>query len=334
MQLPRIHPPIRIGISRCLLGERVRYDGGHKLDRFLADVLGRYVQWVPVCPEVEIGLGTPREPIHLVQLELTSWGTSALARVASDVRLIGVESGKDHTAAMRRYARRRVAALAKEDLCGYVLKKDSPSCGVQQVKVRHAGGRTRRSGRGLFAEALLEKLPNLPVEEEDRLRDPRWRENWIERVFAYRRLKELWSQRWSIADLAAFHAAQELAMLAHSPRAYRELGRLLASAKSVPRQKLRERYEAAFMAALAKLATRRRHAGVLLRALGHLDGRIDAASGRDLRAHVKHYRDGSIPLVVLLALLSHYSRIYGVAYLLGQTYLHPHPAELALRHCV
>jgi len=168
--------PIRIGISSCLLGHKVRYDGGHKHDRYLTDTLGKYFEWVPVCPEAELGLGTPRETIELVQL-------------GDQVRLRTTETEIDLTGRMRSFAKRRVAALAKEDICGYVLKKNSPSCGMERVKIHQPGGPARPSGRGLFAEALIERFPNLPVEEEGRLCDPGLRENWIERVFAYHALK-------------------------------------------------------------------------------------------------------------------------------------------------
>src|SRR4051812_21716746 len=168
--------PIRVGISACLLGESVRYDGGHKRDPFLTETLGRFVEWVPVCPEVECGLGTPRESMRLV-------------RVAHDVRLLTVKTGVDLTAQLARFTRSRVVELAGEDLSGFVLKKDSPSCGLERVKVYERHGAPTRTGRGLFAAALVEAMPNLPVEEEGRLSDPRIRDNFVERVFAYWRLR-------------------------------------------------------------------------------------------------------------------------------------------------
>ncbi len=323
-------PTLRIGISACLLGERVRYDGGHKLDRFLTDTLGKFVEFVPVCPEVEIGMGTPREPIHLIEL-------------GGEIHLRGVKSDIDHTAAMRRYARQRVRQLAALDLCGYILKKDSPSCGMERVKV-YAGGRIGnpsyvhgnpvRRGVGLFAEALLAGLPNLPVEEEGRLADPLLRENWVERIFAYQRLKALWSRRWKVDDLVALHTAHKFALLAHSPRAYAELGRLVAAARSLPRAELRERYEGQFMAALAKIATPGRHANVLQHMAGFLSDRLDAAARQELAGMIDDYRRGLVPLVVPITLISHHARQLDVKYLRGQTYLHPHPKELMLRNHV
>ena len=239
--------PIRIGVSACLLGQEVRYDGGHTRDPFLVETFGRYVEWVHVCPEVEIGLGTPRDPIRL-------------ERAGRDVRLVNPKTGTDLTRKMRTYAARRLAALEDQDLCGYVLKKDSPSCGLERVRVYDGRGVPSRNGRGLFAEALLRRCPNLPVEEEGRLNDPRIRENFVERVFAYRRLRSLFAGRWTIGDLARFHTAHKLQLLSHSPKAYATLGRLVARAKGMPRDRVRAHYGAEFMKALSELRTPRRHA--------------------------------------------------------------------------
>ena len=313
--------PIRIGISTCLLGEKVRHDGGHKLDRFLTDTLGPYVEWVPVCPEVEVGMRIPREAIRLVER-------------GDDVRLVGSKTGTDHTRAMREFARRRAAQLEKLDLCGYVLKKDSPSCGMERVALHHDDGHTTRTGRGLFAEALLGRLPNLPIEEEGRLNDARLRENWIERVFAYRRLKSLWARRWKLGDLVAFHTSEKLMVLAHSPAAYTRLGRLVAGSKSLPRDELSARYEREFMAALAKLATSGRNVNVLQHMIGFFGEGLDAESRRELLGLVDDYRRGLVPLVVPLTLVAHHVRRLDVGYLRGQTYLNPHPRELMLRNHV
>jgi uncharacterized protein YbgA (DUF1722 family)/uncharacterized protein YbbK (DUF523 family) len=316
-----VEPPIRIGVSTCLLGHAVRYDGGHKRNDFLVEVLGPLVEWVPVCPEVELGLGTPREPISLVQDN-------------ADVRLVATKTGTDHTAAMRAYARRRVAALARADLCGYVLKKGSPSCGMERVKVHGSGGMPRRDGRGLFAAALRDALPHLPVEEEGRLNDPRLRENFIERVFAYRRLRSLFRPRWTRGDVVAFHTAHKLQLLAHSPRHYDRLGRLVAGIKRLSRETFRARYEAELMDALCVLATRRRHVNVLQHVVGYLRPRLDAASRAELLAVIEDYGNGLIPLIAPLTLVCHYVRRFAVAYLAGQVYLEPHPKELMLRNHV
>jgi uncharacterized protein YbgA (DUF1722 family)/uncharacterized protein YbbK (DUF523 family) len=312
---------IRIGISACLLGAQVRYDGGHKRDAFLADTFGRHVDWVSVCPEVEVGLGTPRETLRLEAID-------------GRVRMVMPKSGRDLTDEMRAYARRRVEALADEDLCGYVLKKDSPSCGLFRVKVYDARRAPSRGGRGLFAEVLVERFPALPVEEEGRLSDPRLRENFVERVFAYRRLKTLFAGRWSVGALVAFHTAHKLALLAHSPAAYTALGQLVAQARALPRAGLRARYEREFMAALRVMATPRRHVNVLMHMAGYLRRTVDEDSRRELRQVIEDYGAGLVPLVVPLTLLQHHVRRTGEPYLSGQVYLSPHPKELMLRNHV
>jgi uncharacterized protein YbgA (DUF1722 family)/uncharacterized protein YbbK (DUF523 family) len=314
-------PPIRVGISACLLGEKVRYDGGHKRDAYLVETFGRYVEWVPVCPEVEMGLGTPRDTLRLV-------------RIAGDVRLVMPKTGADHTATMRAYARRRVAELAEEDLGGFILKKDSPSCGMERVRVFDARSVPAKSGRGLFAEALLARFPQLPVEEEGRLSDPCRRENFVERVFAYRRLRTLFAGRWKLKELVAFHTAHKLLLMAHAPQTYESLGRLVAGAKTLPRGELRPQYEADFMAALHELATPKRHANVLLHILGYLRPHLDEESRRELLGLIEDYRRGLVPLIVPITLIRHYVRRFDVAYLRGQVYLEPHPKELMLRNPV
>ena len=314
-------PPIRIGISACLLGERVRYDGGHKRDAYLVQTFGRYVEWVPVCPEVEMGLGTPRETLRLV-------------RTGGDTRLIMPKTGADHTEAMRAYASRRIAELAKEDLCGYILKKDSPSCGMERVRAFDVHGVPAKSGRGLFAEALLQHFPHLPIEEEGRLSDPRRRENFGERVFAYRRLRTLFAGRWKVGELVAFHTAHKMLLMAHSPKAYESLGRLVAGAKAVPRAELRERYEAEFMRALGEIATTKRQVNVLLHLLGYFRAQLDDDSRRELLSVIDDYRRGLVPLIVPITLIRHYVRRFDVTYLRGQIYLEPHPKELMLRNHV
>jgi uncharacterized protein YbgA (DUF1722 family)/uncharacterized protein YbbK (DUF523 family) len=312
---------IRIGISSCLLGQAVRFDGGHKRDPFLTETLGTFVEWVPVCPEMECGFGTPREPMRLV-------------RVDNDVRLITVRTAVDLTDRMTAFTRRRVEQLELEDLCGYVLKKDSPSCGMERVKIYGTRGVPERSGRGIFAAGLFERFPALPVEEEGRLSDPRLRENFVERVFAYSRLRGLFSGRWSLDALVAFHTAHKLILMAHSPEAYRELGRLVARARGIPRTDFERRYREMFMSALSVIATPRRHANVLQHMAGYFKSHLDAESKRELGAAITDYRRGLVPLIVPITLLRHHVRVHGIEYLEGQHYLAPHPKELMLRNHV
>jgi uncharacterized protein YbgA (DUF1722 family)/uncharacterized protein YbbK (DUF523 family) len=304
-----------------LLGEAVRFDAGDKRDRYVTEVLGEHFDWVPVCPEVELGLGTPREP---VRLELESGA----------IRMRGIDSRDDHTRAMRRFASVRARELTRADLCGYVFKAKSPSCGMERVHVHRARGVPRKAGRGLFAEALMERLPNLPVEEEGRLNDPELRENWIERVFAYRRLRSLLATRASHGRLVEFHEEHELQLLAHSPGRSRNLGRLVARAKGVPPGELRERYSKEFMEILTRRATRRLHRNVLLHALGRLRGAIDSATHRRLHERIEEYGGGLVPLIVPITLVRHLAERLDIEYLAHQTYLDPHPRELNLRNRV
>jgi uncharacterized protein YbgA (DUF1722 family)/uncharacterized protein YbbK (DUF523 family) len=312
--------PPRIGVSTCLLGEEVRFDGGHKRDPFLVETFGRHVEWVPVCPEVEAGLGVPRESMHL-------------RRGADGVRLVTTKSGVDHTERMQRHAVRRVAALGAAGLSGYVLKKNSPSCGMERVKVYGESGPVGR-GRGLFAEALIHAFPHLPVEEEGRLSDPRLRENFVERVFAYRRLTSLFRGRWTIGDVVAFHTTHKLQLLAHSPRLYAELGRLVAGAKAMGRAALKTAYDTQFMSALEVMATPRRHVNVLQHVVGYFSDRLDRAARGEMVEVVDDYGRGLLPLVVPLTMVRHYVRRFAIGYLQAQTYLDPHPKELMLRNHV
>jgi uncharacterized protein YbgA (DUF1722 family)/uncharacterized protein YbbK (DUF523 family) len=306
---------IRVGISACLLGEEVRFDGGHKRNAFLTEVLGRFVEWVPVCPEVECGFGTPREAMRLVGAE-------------RGPRLVTIQTARDLTASMVRFAGSRVRSLAGEDLSGYVLKKDSPSCGLERVKVYGRSGAPSRTGRGLFAAALVDAFPYLPVEEEGRLTDLRYRDNFVERVFAYWRLRGMFAARWTLGDLVRFHTAHKLILMAHSPEAYRHLGTIVAGARKIPRRELEHRYSGDFMRALGHIATPRRHTNVLQHMAGYFKDRLDAASKRELGVTIEDYRRGLVPVAVPLTLIRHYVRLFDVAYLAGQCYLNPYPKEL------
>lgn len=313
--------PIRIGISSCLLGQKVRFDGGHKRDDFLTGTFSTYVEFVPVCPEIEAGFGTPREPMRLV-------------RGGDAVRLITVKTGVDLTSRLAVFSRRRARQLESEDLCGYVLKKDSPSCGMERVKVYDHNMVPSKTGRGLFAEALLVQFPFLPVEEEGRLVDPQIRDNFVERVFAYRRLRDLFESRWTPGSLVAFHTAHKLTLMAHSIAAYQQLGRLVAAAKDTPRAQLRERYTEGFMTALAAMATPKRHTNVLQHMAGYFKKLLDAPSRAELSSAIEDYRLGLVPLIVPITLMRHHVRHHGMTYLAGQVYLDPHPKELMLRNHV
>lgn len=312
---------VRIGVSTCLLGEKVRFDGGHKRDPFLNDAFAHFVDWVPVCPEVEAGFGTPREAMRLV-------------RVDDAVRLITVRTKVDVTAPLQRAVESRTAKLVSMDLDGYVLKKDSPSCGLYRVKVYGDAGHADRSGRGLFAQALAEALPLLPLEEEGRLGDPRLRENFIERVFAYRRLRELFASEPRVGDLMRFHTRHKLLLLAHSPARYASLGRMVAGVRGRLSRRVMDDYAESFMGGLAVLASRGRHANVLQHMAGYFQDLVDADSRRELADTIADYQRGLVPLVVPITLIVHHARRHDVRYLLDQVYLQPHPKELMLRNHV
>ena len=312
---------IRLGVSACLLGQSVRYDGGHKRDAFLTDTLGPFVEWVPVCPEVEIGLGVPRPPIRLI-------GDSGAPR------LVVERTGEDLTARMRRWARGRIRELEALGLHGYVLKRSSPSCGLVRVRVYDEEGRPGRVGRGVFAAALTDALPLLPVEEEGRLNDDALRESFIERVFAAARWQAFITSRPRVRDLVAFHAAHKFAILAHSPRDYAELGRLVAAAGPRLAAETLATYGTRFMRALAVRATRARHVNVLQHLAGFFKRQLTDDERAELGEVIAEYRRELVPLVVPITLLKHHVRRLGVGYLTDQVYLGPHPKELMLRNHV
>jgi uncharacterized protein YbgA (DUF1722 family)/uncharacterized protein YbbK (DUF523 family) len=305
---------LRVGVSACLLGQKVRYDGGHKRDDFVVDTLARYVTYVPVCPEVELGLGTPRESIRL-------------EKHSGEVRLLGQRSGVDHTEAMRSYADVRVRALESEDLSGYILKKDSPSCGMERVKVIGRGGVPTKEGRGMFAGVLMDRFPLLPVEEEGRLNDPILRRSFVVRLYAGRRARDLFQGRWSRGAVVEFHTAEKLLLMAHSPEAYRELGRLVARLKETPREEFARRYQERLLSGLRQGATRGKHTNVLQHVSGYFKDAADD-DRKEMAAAIDEYRRGLLPLEAPLTLLRHHARRAGEPWLRVQTYFDPCPKEL------
>ena len=314
--------PVRLGISRCLLGEPVRYDGGHKREPFLVNVLGQHVEWIPVCPEVEAGFGTPRESLRLVD-------------DVAEPRLITVRSHVDHTERMRRYTHKRLRDLQSLNLSGYVFKKDSPSCGTQRVRVYTREGHLLGKGKGLFADAFQRLFPLTPIEEEGRLQDQGLRENFIERVFGYHRWQTLvFRTRLTRGRLVAFHTAHKYLLLAHGQRHYRELGRLVANAQQRSARELAQAYGHLFMEALAIRTTVRKHTNVLQHLVGHFKRNLDATARGALHEVISDYQRGFVPLSVPVTLIRHYVRILDVPYLRDQVYLTPHPKELMLRNHV
>ncbi len=315
-------PQIRLGISRCLLGERVRYDGGHKLDRFLVHTLGQYVEWVPVCPEVEIGLPIPRESLRLV-------GDPEAPR------LIAPKSGTDYTDQMKAWAQGRLEELAVMDLSGFVAKKDSPSSGVFRVRVYNEHGMAQRDGTGIFPRELMNRFPLLPVEEEGRLNDMPLRENFIERVFAYYRWARMLDEEPTPGGLVKFHTAHKLTLMAHSPRHYQEMGRLVAKAGREPWEDLTAVYGAMLMEGLGVMGTRGKHVNVLQHLMGFLKNSLSSEDKQELLGLIEDYRQGLMPLIVPLTLLKHHLHRHPVPdWVHHQVYLNPYPKELMLRNHV
>jgi len=311
----------RIGISACLLGQQVRYDGGHKRNAFLTDELGKHVAYVPVCPETAIGLGIPRPTIRLV-------GDPA------DPRVLGVaDPALDVTRPLREYAEGRIPSFG--DLCGFVLKKDSPSCGMERVKVYAANGQGAvRKGSGAFARVLLQRLPLLPVEEEGRLNDPVLRENFVNRIYVYRRWQQLCEQGLTAARLIEFHTAHKYMVMAHSQAAYQRLGKLLSDLSGNDLPRIAEDYAMELMTCLKRRVNRQRHVNVLQHIMGYLKRRIDGDDKAELAASIEAYRRGETPLVVPVTLLRHYFRNHHDAYMAKQVYLAPYPESLGLRNAI
>ncbi len=313
--------PIRLGISRCLLGDEVRFDGGHKRDQFLTDVLGRYVEWVPVCPEVEAGLGTPREAMRLV-------GNPR------GPRLVTIKSKHDHTPAMEAMIEERLDSFSKLDLSGFIFKRGSPSCGVERVRVYTAQGMPSHSGAGIFAKAFTEQFPLIPVEEEGRLSDAPLRENFIERVFCYRRFQDLVQNGFTRQALIRFHTIHKYLLLAHSQQHYATMGQLVAQAERYRPQDLTVKYGELLMKTLAMKATVRKHVNVLHHILGYFKKRLTAQEKVELLGVIDDYHRGLTPLIVPLTLIKHYVHIFDMSYIRDQVYLNPHPKELMLRNHV
>lgn len=313
--------PIRILISSCLLGEKVRYDGGHKREGYLVETLGRFVEWVRVCPEVDCGLPTPREAMRLVG-------------DPKSPRLVTSRTGVDYTEKMQEFARRKVKELEGLNLCGYICKKDSPSSGMERVKVYGDSGVPAKVGSGLFTKAFMDHFPLIPVEEEGRLNDPILREMFIGRVFTLRRFRDLLSQGKTRGGLVSFHTDHKLLLLAHDRKRYTDMGLLVAAAKGLSPSVLYDRYQSLLMESLSAKPTVKKSADVLLHMMGHFKTVLTADEKQELLEVIDRYRKKLIPIIVPVTLVGHYVRKYRVSYLERQVFLHPHPVELMLRNHV
>lgn len=312
---------IKIGISACLLGKKVRYDGEHQHDRFITDTLGQYVEFVPVCPEVECGLGVPRE-------------TMRLTGDPQDPKLMTTRTGIDHTDRMKKWAKKRVKELEKENLCGFIFKSKSPSSGMERVKVYVTPKNISKTGIGMYAKAFMDHFPLLPVEEDGRLHDIKLRENFIERIFIYKRWRELLKKNKTIGGLVDFHTTHKLLIMAHSNQHYRTMGKHVAHAKEMAPKELFNQYEKMLMQALQLKATPKKNANVLQHMVGYFKKQLSSEEKTEILELIDQYRLQYIPLIVPITLINHFVRKYGEKYLAKQYYLNPHPIELKLRNHV
>ena len=313
---------IRLGISTCLLGENVRYNGGHKLDRFLVHTLGQYVEWVSVCPEVEIGLSIPREAMRLVG-------------DADAPRLVTLNSGRDYTERMQTWARERLEGLAEVKLHGFVFKKDSPSSGLYRVKVYTEQGMPSKIGTGIFPREVMRRFPLLPLEEEGRLHDMHLRENFIDRIFAYYRWTNLLEENPTPGGLVQFHTAYKMTLMAHSPSHYQYMGRLVAQAGSLPWEEVTEKYGQSLMEGLGVMTSPGKHTNVLQHLMGFLKDKLSSEDKAELLDYIEDYRNVLVPLIVPLTLLKHHLGRHQVPdWVHQQVYLYPYPKELLLRNHV
>lgn len=317
--MPSQPSPIRIGISACLLGQKVRYNGGHQHDRLITEVLGEFLEFVPVCPEVECGLGIPRESMRLI-------GDPEAPR------LITYKTKIDHTEKMRSWAAKRVKELEKESLRGFIFKSKSPSSGMERIKVYGEGQTVRMNGVGMFARAFMDHFPRLPREEDGRLHDIVLRENFIEEIFIYNRWQQLLTGSKSLGRLVDFHTDHKLQIMSHSVKYYREMGRLVAKGKELTTTELLESYEKLLMDAMHLKPTVKKHVNVLQHMAGYFKKQLNPDEKKELQEIIEQYHKELLPLIVPVTLINHYVRKYRSEYLARQYYLKPHPLELKLRN--
>lgn len=312
---------IRMGVSACLMGEKVRYDGQHKHDSYITGTLSSWFEFVPVCPEFELGLGVPREAMRL-------------EGDPDHPRLVTNKTKRDLTEPMLAWCRKRVKELEQENLCGFIFKSKSPSSGMERVKVYSAGGMPSNQGRGLFANAFMQHFPLLPVEEEGRLNDPGLRENFIERVFTLRRWREMTAENSTRGGLVDFHERHKFLLMSHSIPHYRRLGRIVADMKGRRLHEVQQEYLEEMTDALRLRATVKKHVNVLQHLAGFFKKQLEADEKAELQETIAAFKAGHVPLIVPVTIINHYIRKYNEPYLGRQYYLQPHPIELRLRNQV
>ncbi len=308
---------IKVGISACLLGQEVRFDGSHKRDRFITDKLSHYFEFMAYCPEVAIGMGVPRPTIHLKQS-------------GDNIKVVGVHKAIDVTSELRDYSINTCKKLST--LCGYILKSKSPTCGMERVKIYHDNGQSTKNGVGIFAEQLKHQHPYLPLEEEGRLNDPVLRENFIIRVYALNRWNELMSDGVESKKLIVFHTQHKLLLMSHHPVKYRELGKLLSNLKTDDINKVAKNYIFEFMHVLKYKATPVKHMNTLLHCMGYLKKLLVASDKKEMVELLNQYRNNEVPLVAPMTLIQHHFRKNPNDYMANQVYFEPYPKELGLRN--
>lgn len=307
---------IQVGISACLLGQQVRFDGGHKKADFVEQELSRYFHYEPVCPEVAIGLGIPRKAIRLVRHD-------------DEVRVEASDGSFDVTDKLTVFSQQKTAEFGA--FSGYIFCAKSPSCGMERVRIYSNGG-SAKEGIGVYARILMEQNPLLPVEEDGRLCDPVIRENFITRVFAYHDWLSLVASGITRGRLIAFHSRYKYLLFAHHPSSYKSLGKLLGDSVEMPLEQLAHRYITGLMLGLKNKATRKGHTNVLQHLQGYFKKFLSAEQKAELHALIDKYRRGLVPLMSPMTLIMHYLREYPNPYLSAQVYLNPHPEDLALRY--
>jgi len=310
---------IQIGVSQCLMGDKVRFDAGHKREAFICNTLSQFFEFIAICPEVDIGLGVPRPPIRLI-------GDPKIPKLVSTN-----DESEDYTHIMKQYSQQKVTTL--KSVSGYILKSKSPTCGLFRVKVYQDKGVPSKTSRGIYAKILAEKYPNLPIEEEGRLQDPMLRENFLERVYIYRRWQELIESGITKQKLINFHTIHKFTIMAHSPKLYQTLGKKVADLGVVNFKKFSSNYISELMYGLRNYrATRKKNTNVLQHIAGYLKNVLNKADKEELHCIFEDYHRGDIPLIVPITLLQHYFRNHPDDYILAQTYLNPYPGEFRLRN--
>ena len=311
--------PIKIGISSCLLGNKVRYDGGHSHDRFLTQTLGMFTEYVPVCPEVECGMPTPREAVRLVGKP-------------ENPRLVTQRTAVDKTDQMQTWIKKKLKTLEQENLCGFIFRSKSPSSGLYRIRVYDEDGIVRKTGTGMFARAFTDHFPRIPVEEAGRLNDPGLREQFIETIFVLQRWRNLLDSHPTLGGLVEFHTHNKLLILSHNQELYRKMGKLVAQGKALPVAQLFDAYEKILLKAMSLKTTLKKNINVLQHILGYFKRNLTGSEKQEVLSIIDQYRSGYVPLIVPITLIKHYVMKYDQPWLKTQTYLNPHPFELKLRN--